>query len=85
MQDGLQCCLSLDLFDLEFLELYFSSVVRCVANKDGTRTAISKKVVLAAKSSCGVALMPVEGCAPLGFPCFLATGLWKQYTGLKKK
>lgn len=54
MQDGLCCCLSLDLFDLEFLGFLFSSIVICVANKGGTKTSICKKFVLASKSSCNI-------------------------------
>lgn len=53
MQDGLGCCLSRALFDLEFLG-FFSTIAMYVANKEGTRTSISKKFVLASKSCCSV-------------------------------
>lgn len=54
MQDGLWCCLSLDLFWPGILGILFSSIVMYIANKEGTKTSISKKFVLASKSSCNV-------------------------------
>lgn len=51
MQDGLGCCLSHALFDLEFFGILFFHLV---ANKEGTKTSISKKFVSVSKSCCNV-------------------------------
>lgn len=84
MQDGLGCCLSHALFDLEFFGILFSTLLP-------TRKALK---LLSAKSLCRL-LSPVamlilvnslcEVCVSLGFPYFLAADLLKQYTGLKAK
>ncbi|RLV99889.1 hypothetical protein DV515_00009468 [Chloebia gouldiae] len=86
MQDGLGCCLSRALFDLEVLGFCFPPL-QCMLP---TRTALK----LSAKSLCWL-LSPVamlilvnslcEVCVSLGFSYFLATILMRQYTGLKAK
>lgn len=53
MQDGLGCCLSPALSNLEFLGFFFT-IAMYVAKKEGTRTSISKKFLLASKSWCNV-------------------------------
>lgn len=84
MQDGLGCCLSRALFDLEFFGILFSTLLP-------TRKALK---LLSAKSLCWL-LSPVamlilvnslcEVCVSLGFSYFLAADLLRQYTGLKAK
>lgn len=86
MQDGLGCCLSHVLLDLEFLG--FFPPLQCMLP---TRKALE---LLSAKSLCWL-LSPVamlilvtslcEVCVSLGFSYFLATDLLRQYTGLKAK
>lgn len=87
MQDGLGCCLSRALFDLEFLEFCFPPL-RCMLP---TKKALK---LLSAKSLCWL-LSPVamlilvnslcEVCVSLGFSYFLATDLLRQNAGLKAK
>lgn len=87
MQDGLGCFLSRALFDLGILGILFSTIAMYVANKEGTKTSISKKFALASKSCCNVDIVNslCEVCVSLGFSYFLATDLLRQYTGLKAK
>lgn len=87
MQDGLWCCLSRDLFGLEFLGFCFPPL-QCMLP---TRKALK---LLSAKSLCCL-LSPVamlilvnnlcQVCVSLGFSYSLAAHLLRQYTGLKAK
>lgn len=58
-----------------------------VANKEVTKTSISKEFVLASKSCCNVdpCEQLVWGLCIFGLFLFLATDLLRQYTGLKAK